>query len=215
MKRSLRVLLTVVLMVAMAFANTQGPNSGTTAGASWTNPTNAQVTDAVYATCTTNNAPCSSSLSGSTYGFSIPAGATINGITVTLVVHSANNAWSLNNAFGGTGICVTKTAATCAGTSKIDAAAWATTDVTLTEGSGADLWGTTWTASDINATGFGVSINPENGVALSKQAAVDSMLITVTFTPAAASSSSGFLKMFGFNQKPKVRTQTRTFRMMH
>lgn len=211
MRKSRRVFLSLILMVAVAFASTQGPNSGTTAGTSWVNPTNAQTTNAIYATCIANNAPCGTSLSGSTYGFSIPAGATINGITVTLVVNSASNAWSLNNGFGGTGICVTKTAATCVGTSKIDATAWTTTDVTITEGSGSDLWGTTWAPSDINATGFGTMINPENGIALSKQAGVDSMLITVTFTPAAA-SKSGFLSMWSRNIKPEIHTQTRTFK---
>lgn len=54
---------------------------------------------------------------------------------------------------------------------------WNTTDTYISYGSSSDLWGTTWTVADINATNFGavLSASVNNGTAQ-----VDHMRITVT-----------------------------------
>lgn len=216
MKKTLKTLVSFVLLTALVFANTAGPNGGTGAGASWTTPTNVATTNAAYATCSANNSSCAGKLSASAFGFSIPGGATINGITLAAVVHCATAAacdFSNISGVAGTGVCVTKVAATCIGTSKTDATGWAATDVTITFGNGADLWGTTFTQAEINAAGFGAVVDPEVNIALNKVMSIDSLLITVTFTP-AATSASGFLKMFGFNiPPPRPQTQTRPVRI--
>ena len=195
------------MLVTLAFASTQGPNSGVTAGAAWTSPTNAEVTDGVYATRSIVAGGASGGLSGSTYGFSIPVGATINGITVSIIGHcSATASCDMTNTNGGSpqGICITKVAATCTGTTKLDSTSWLTTDATFTEGSGSDLWGTTWAVSDINSSGFGTMLAVENVSASSRTASVDSILITVTFTPAPTGCKSCFL--------PLLQSQTRTLK---
>ena len=201
MKRFLRPLL-LLLTFTLVFANTQGPSGGTGSGAGWTGPTNIAATDAVYATQSIVAAGPSTSLSSSTFGFSIPVGDTINGIQVDIVSHcSAISSCSFSTVQGGIGISVTKVAATATGTAKSNTTTWAVTDGTTTFGSAADLWGTTWTPADVNSTGFGVifQIDNANGVS-ARTASIDSASITVTFTPAATGSSQMF-KVFSFNKQ--------------
>lgn len=179
---------------------TQGPNSAATiTGGAWTNPTNAATTNAVYATQSIPATSDSSILVFSNYGLAIPAGATINGITVAIIAHASVSA-SIDlgdiNALGNTGVKLTKVAGIGVGTAKLDTTLWGTTDSTFTEGNGADLWGTTWTPSDINSTGFGVLVQVENISGFARTASIDSVLITVTFTPAVVVSSSQMFKMF-------------------
>jgi hypothetical protein len=95
-------------------------------------------------------------------------------------------------AIGNTGVKLTKVAGIGIGTAKLDTTSWGLSDATFTEGSGADLWGTTWTPADINSTGFGVLVQVENNGGVARVASVDSVLITVTFTPAVANSAQMF-----------------------
>lgn len=188
MHRTRNVVIVFLMLVALAVANTQGPNNANLAnitGVAWSNPQNAATTDAAYATVViTGTFDVGSDLCHSNFGFSIPAGATINGITVAYVVH-ASAISSLDFEIGvGSGVAITKVAGTRAGTAKSDVTKWGTTDSTITFGSGADLWGTTWTPTDINSSGFGVCADVANVNAANRTAFIDSALITITFTPA-------------------------------
>jgi len=179
---------------------TQGPNGGTGSGVGWTGPTNIATTNAVYATQSVAALNNSTDLSTSTLGFSIPAGATINGIQVDVVRH-ASAVTSLDFADTiGSGlprVSISKVAGTRTGTPKTEGTQWGTTDATTTFGSGADLWGTTWTSTEINATGFGAVISCENtNGALARTASIDSILITVTYTPAAVSNTAQMFNIF-------------------
>lgn len=202
-------LLAFLLISAFLFANTAGPLGGTGSGAGWVNPTNVAVTDGIYSTQSIPLSSTSTSLSVSSYGFSIPVGATINGITVAVVRHAAI-ASSLEFA---TGVNITKVAGVATGTVKTDATQWGITDATTTFGNGADLWGLTWSVSDINSTGFGFTCVVDNVNAVGNRVAnIDSILITVTFTPAATPAGSQMFKLFGFKVKPpKQQSQTRGF----
>jgi hypothetical protein len=185
MKKTLKKIAFLLLFVSVAVASTAGPNSaGTITGAAWTSPSNAATTNGVYATQNIPALSVSGQLVFSAYGFGIPAGSTVNGIQVDIVRH-ANSIASLNfgGAEGGTGVFLTKTVGVQAGTAKNDGTSWGTTDATTTLGSGADLWGTTWTAAEVNASGFGVVIQVDNdNASLSRTASVDSVLVTVNFT---------------------------------
>lgn len=197
MKRKIQKLTAFLfLFVVLAFANTQGPIGGTGSGAGWTGPTNIAVTDAVYATQSVLSLNISTALSTSTLGFSIPAGSTINGIQVDIVRHaSSGSSMDFGTTQGATGVSLSKVAGTRVGTAKNDTTLWGTTDATTTFGSAADLWGTTWTAAEVNATGFGVVMDCENNNAtLARTASIDSILVTVTFTPPP--SQSQMLKVF-------------------
>lgn len=176
---------------------TQGPNGGAGAGAGWAGLGNIAATDAIYATQSVAGTAASTSLSTSTLGFTIPAGATINGITVAVVRHaSATGSLSITGSSGGTGISLTKVAATPTGTAKLTGGGWGLVDATDTFGNAADLWGTTWTPADINSTGFGAILQVDNTNVAARTASVDSILITVTFTPAVATATSQMFMVF-------------------
>ena len=59
---------------------------------------------------------------------------------------------------------------------------WSTTPTTVTYGNATDLWGTTWTAADVNNATFGVRFAAKNVGAGSATASIDSITITVTYS---------------------------------
>ena len=122
------------------------------------------------------------------YGFSIPAGSTIDGITVT-INRSANQAGCCQD----TAVRIVKTGAIGA-TDRSNAATWPTTAGSQNYGNAADLWGNAWTVADINAGNFGLALaataNNGNG---QPTLTVNSVAITVTYhTPAAPTVAKAF-----------------------
>lgn len=114
-------------------------------------------------------------------GFSIPAGSTICGITV-----------SVERSAGGLGVgCVVHDAdvrivknGVLTGTNHASGASWGSSDAVATYGGAADLWGTTWMPADINAAGFGVAIaaSMQTGlIALALSARIDYISVTVHY----------------------------------
>src|SRR3990167_2051589 len=94
-KAALIILSLLILGVAWSLVlalDTGAISPGTTADDSavgtivWTNPNNSKVSDNVYAIVTNANCgiPTSHYLKATNFGFSIPAGATINGIVVEI-----------------------------------------------------------------------------------------------------------------------------------
>ena len=110
-----------------------------------------------------------------TYGFTIPGGATIEGIE--LIVERRNDSGSgvrddvIRLAKAGTAV----------GTNKSTAVIWPSSYTTITYGSPTDLWGTTWTPAEINAAGFGATLNPLN-TGNAENAHVDYHRILVYYT---------------------------------
>lgn len=185
---------------------TAGPNLPTAAtgnthtiGAgniAWGSPTNIELADGTNATNNLPNASVSNQVSmdliGTGFGFAISAGATINGIL--LEINVKQNALTGGGAFENT-IRILK-AGTAVGTDKTTGAVPPTTATTVNYGGSADLWGTTWSPSDINNANFGACAVYENdNVTNTKTVSVDFFRITVTFTPASTSTSQ-MLKMF-------------------
>ncbi|OYY63533.1 MAG: hypothetical protein B7Y51_05930 [Burkholderiales bacterium 28-67-8] len=91
------------------------------------------------------------------YGFSIPASATINGITVNV-----DDKFSAGR--GGAGSSYTQDAymrivkgGTIGTIDRSLATEHTTTEVSAVHGSSTDLWGQTWTAADINSATFGAA----------------------------------------------------------
>jgi hypothetical protein len=185
----MKKLLSVLLLTSFLFADTSGPLSGTGAGTSWTNPTNVSANDAAWATQSVGSTVCSTALSISAIGFAIPTGATINGIQTQVVGKaSRTSALRLDNFDGcaGTtpGVQLTKVAATGIGTKKTNSTTWVTTNSTFNFGSTLDLWGTTFSPAEVNASGFGFLLVIDNSDAsFSVTASVDYMSVTVTYTP--------------------------------
>lgn len=142
----------------------QGPNSGGTfandpnSGVTWTTPSNAASSNNSYALFpgapdfnqTTVYLKCTN------FGFSIPGGATIDGIEVII----ERKASVQSGVFWVRDFTVKLyKAGTIVGTDKADTTLkWPTSDTDKTYGSSSDLWGETWTDSDINNSGFGIGI---------------------------------------------------------
>jgi LPXTG-motif cell wall-anchored protein len=185
--------LTVFLTTTNGNVVTVSANAGTGAdgggsGSSWSNTGNITTDDTSYATLSISNNGNSHYLNATNYGFSIPTGATINGIQVSIMRQSSSNSGgsSINDDVvqlikGGTRV----------GTDKGTSTDWPTTMSVAGYGSASDLWSTTWTPADINASNFGVALSGHNqSFTSSRTASVDYMQITVTYTAAAPADTT-------------------------
>jgi hypothetical protein len=191
---------TVTLPPPSAGSSTAGPNSPGTAGTSgagrvWSNPNNIKVKDGSSATVILFGANLTSNeLQASNYSFGIPSNATITGITVTIT-----KAGSVVGDMFDNDVTLLK-AGVAVGTPKTDPNSWPTVLTDVSYGNSADLWGTTWTPSDINNSGFGVQISAIYSSSGST-ASVDYISITISYNvPVGASTVTDLLEgtNFGF-----------------
>jgi len=141
----------------------------------WSNPDNAKVSDDVYATAGDLYDTTSHYLKATNFGFSIPTGATINGILVE-VEAKLDTASSI---YGS--IKIVKSDATIGTTTRATAPNFDSTERYSKSGSSTDLWGETWTSADINNANFGIAFYIQNNV-VHRTASVDHIRITVYYT---------------------------------
>jgi hypothetical protein len=111
------------------------------------------------------------------FGFSIPAGATINGITVEIKRRDA----SATNKSKDSSVKLVK-GGTIGGNDKAAAGTYPTTLTYATYGSASDLWGQSFAASDINASNFGVVIACTDNGAGNANPEIDAIRITIDYT---------------------------------
>lgn len=159
----------------------------------WTNPTQALTdnTIAAYASTDLSNRQ-TNYLKITNFGFSIPGGATIDGIEVTVKRQNWGNIGTivdqeikLVHPSGGIG-----------GANKALAVNWSGVSwETVTYGGAADLWGLSWTDADINSANFGFALRAiMSGSGGSYATAyVDVVKIKVYYTDAVGNS---FFQMF-------------------
>lgn len=178
---------------------TQGPLfPGTTADDAtvgtvvWSTTDNIKVDDGSTAgAALLTNAPNTSHyLTGTNFGFTVPAGSTILGIQVE---------WKRTHV-GGAGHDIDNSAkiiqdSVIGGTEKSVGAVW--TDSSLqydSFGGAADLWGLAWTVAQINSSGFGAALSATGQTAAAATATVDALRITVTYSAgvSAGPGSGGF-----------------------
>lgn len=167
---------------------TAGPNApGTMANDSavgshtWSTPNNSKVSDNTYTTSSASFAADTNYLKATNFGFAIPSGATINGVSVSFerkkVVGAPNSVLDsvVKLVKGGT----------VSGTNKSAGATWNNTEGTVTFGGAADLWGLTLTDTDVNASTFGVVLSATMAAITGKSACVayvDFISITIDYT---------------------------------
>lgn len=123
----------------------------------WSNPGNAAANDASYATATDNVSTTNSFyLKATNFGFTIPTGATIDGIVVEI-----DRKCSDDSSDYCTDNIVRLQKSSFQGDNKAIGSAthWPTSDAYATYGASNDLWGLSFTPSDINASDFGVGIS--------------------------------------------------------
>lgn len=161
------ITLTLILSVVFfhyflqtAEAVTSGPNScgnaqSTGPGVAWTATSSACSSDDNRATVALLVNQSSKTLRATGFLFSIPSTSTINGILVE-VEKSALNAVSAD--VYDSIIRLTLGGAT-AGSNKADTGtSWPDTDAYISYGGATDLWGTTWTPTQISSSTFGVDV---------------------------------------------------------
>ena len=181
-----------------AYAGTVANNSGFGADA-WGLPANAEgnpatnVTNGTYSLIITKSTPAFSQyLYGTNFGFSIPSGSTINGISVSVTYQNSGTDYTTKLLKAGSLV----------GSNLATAATSPTSATVVTWGGSSNLWGTTWLYSDINNSSFGVafainittsSVNPQCW----------GFAVTVTYTAAAATPKNDAI-WFGNPFRKKV-----------
>lgn len=150
-------------------------------GDGWTNPNNVKVSDGTFAvgSSTSGGLSLTGTLKNTAFGFSIPSGATINGISVEVNVKSSGASTVQDD------LVRLYKAGTLVGSNLGPNTTISTSSSTITYGGSANLWGTTWSYTDINDSGFGVGIGYTQTSFLGAQASVDFVRITITYTPLA------------------------------
>ena len=178
------MLLLVAPPASPALADSAGPNNagvgvdvagvGTIA---WKNPGNIAASG-VADVRLNNGHSISHYLQGTQYGFAIPAGSTINGIAVIINRYASGTSPDITDYV----VSLVRGGA-IVGANRASPSVWPTALATSTYGGDTDLWGTTWSVADINATDFGVVLSAQRvGTGGARTAYVDYMQITVNYT---------------------------------
>lgn len=145
----------------------------------WSNATGARLTDTSYANATMIPGATTQYLVALSFGTMLPAGAIIDGITVNVDRYSSAGLATVDYAVQ----LVKGTQIQTAGDNKAAVGNWPSAKATATYGGPTDKWGSTWTAADVSAGGFGVALAATyNGQTGTEQARVDSIRVTVHYS---------------------------------
>lgn len=151
-------------------------NNTSVGTAAWGNPSNAAgAPDGTVATVVADTTG-SNYLVATNLGFSIPANATITGIGVSVTRSATLPTFITDNA-----VRLVKAGA-IGGTDRSNASTWPSSLGPQPYGGATDLWGNTWTPSDINSAAFGVAISAKSTWS-SFSASVDGFSMTIYYTP--------------------------------
>jgi hypothetical protein len=121
---------------------------------SWTSPTAAKFPDGTYADISAMTGGASYYLKATNFGFNLPASATVEGIYVVWERKALSGVGLADNAIRIVKDSVVQTA----DRSRPDI--WPNgAYVNVLYGGATDLWGTTWTAADVNSSGFGAALS--------------------------------------------------------
>ncbi|HPW44690.1 MAG TPA: hypothetical protein PLX67_03195, partial [bacterium] len=182
--------------------NTATTSAATGASATWFNPTNITASDNSYASKTIDYYGSSGALKATNFGFEIPTGATISGIV--LGVEGKLDGGS----FIWTEVKLLKNGS-AVGDNKTSMGMFTGIDKIFSTGGDSDLWGTTWTAEDINNTNFGATITLEDEDDTTGTVYVDHITIKVYYSYSVGKST--FASSIGIdkdNELFKISTST-------
>ena len=175
---------------------TQGPNFPSAAvnnsaapenTDAWVNPTNVfsdNATEAQITAATFDSPDISQQLVTSGYGFTIPDGATIDGITVEIDRRSIIASSGVDNR-----VQLRDDTGTLVGANKATATVWPTSSTVATYGGAADTWTASPTVTMVNDTDFGVVLSAKANIA-NADIGVDYIRVTITYTPAPSGPES-------------------------
>lgn len=147
----------------------------------WSTPSNIVSSNNVYATFSTNISNNSHYLKATNFGFTVPSGATINGITVEIERKASH---SLSTRRINDSIVQLVVGGVVSGNNYAVGTNWPTTEAYFTYGGSANLWGLSLTDTDINSSTFGVvlSVTTTASGKTIVTPSVDHIRISVTYT---------------------------------
>jgi len=122
----------------------------------WLSPTNIYASDDARAYVGLQLDELTDYLWATTFGFTIPAGATIDGVKV-YIERRSNRATAIRD-----DIVQLIKAGSRQGNNKASGTAWPTTDAYASYGGAADMWGLSLTPAQVNASNFGVVLTAYN-----------------------------------------------------
>lgn len=205
MKKALLIGSTIIVLIAsvsflsggpsIAEAASQGalyPSSGTNNASvgtvAWVNPGNITLDDGSAATIGGAAAAVTRYITGSSYGFSVPTGATIDGVVVEAKKLAPNTALGGSISDNSVRLLV---GGTPSGTNKAIGGVWPNPSATyVTYGGAADAWGLSLTPADVNASNFGAVVSGTIGSAApGNEGYIDTIRITVYYTGGAGPAS--------------------------
>jgi hypothetical protein len=163
----------------------------------WNNINNAKVKDNTY-TDATSKTFISYYLKASNFGFSIPSGATINGIIAEIKKCEDRTYGTAQDEY----IYIIKSDATLGTENKADTTNyWINTGCTIDNpytsyGANNDLWSESWSDTDINDSDFGIAISADvkfSGEIGSAEGKIDHIRITVYYTEGGGGAAEEIL----------------------
>lgn len=156
----------------------------------WSNPTRIDTSDDSRAVAVLASGLVSHYLQGLNPSFSVPKPCKIIGVRAI----AEGDYFNANQAFITT--VQLYVAGAQAGTAKNPAQGLTTSDAEYTFGSASDLWGTTFTPSQVNASNFGFAISCTGGVVGASSVGIDALSMIVDYTafvPRLVGPSSGLV----------------------
>jgi len=147
-------------------------------GTAWSNPSYAGIQDGNYATSDIGKNDVTQWLQPQQYGFNIESDATIVGIKMD-VYHYSENSGNVSDSQ----VYLLDTASGHKGSNYATGSGIPTSPTWKTFGGPTDLWGASWTYSDINNANFGAHMEYSNDSGTSRrQIHVDVVTMTVYYT---------------------------------
>lgn len=170
-------------------------------GNGWSSPANVTADDGSVSTSVVmTGGNYSRYVYGYTFGHSVPAGATIDGIEV-LIDRVAGALYQDYEVRLSNGVSPTYTASKTADIG----AAWTTTGI-ATYGGPTDTWGRTWTVSEVNDTWFRASLSViVTGLNFSQSATIDYIKTIIYYTEAGGGGGNKYEIRFGDKVIEEVR----------
>lgn len=158
-------------------------NVGCGDNSDWENTDQMGSSDDSYASSEVLKGGCSYYLFIDNFGFSIPAGATINGIQADME-RFAQNGGVISDAYVALHV-----SGSPSGDNMGVGGTWGTSDYVQSYGGSANTWNSGYGVNDINSSGFGVVIYVTAG-SPTTFAYIDQVVITVTYTPGSYTCQS-------------------------
>lgn len=182
-------------------SDTTGTSSGA-GGAQWSNPNNVFTSNNTYSVAASASGTANLITTGYLYvlghGFSIPSGATIDGLSVGIEAKNALSGTGFRVRHNNSDIFLRYSGADQSPNSPsgVSTVSWSgTSDTTQTLGSSTASWGASLTPTIVNDASFGLRVRFQNINASTQSFSVDSIIVTVYYTYAGASFSSQQLFM--------------------